>query len=78
VTAAGGAPRDTGGRRYRVSRKAIGRATCSHCGTEYALRVDGTLRLHGRGPEPCCPGSFKSPAPHIHHCDCGARWDEDA
>lgn len=42
-------------------RPSPGRAGCSHCGTEYTLRVDGTFRLHNRGFAERCPGSGRTP-----------------
>lgn len=56
------------------------KATCPYCGEDWILRRDGSLRRHRdnfAGTE--CQGSCKPPAlpkQHIHHCPCGAAWDE--
>lgn len=42
-------------------RPSPGRATCHHCDTDYALKVDGTLRHHNRGFAERCPGSGQKP-----------------
>lgn len=48
------------GRRER--RPSPGRATCGHCGKEYALSTEGRMRKHDRGFAQRCPGSGAEPA----------------
>lgn len=53
------------------------RVRCSACGDEFAVRNDGTVRIHGHPRR--CPGSLELPAEGctVHHCDCGAVWHEN-
>jgi hypothetical protein len=45
----------------RQRRASPGRGRCARCGSEYALLVDGTMRLHNTRGFMRCPGSGQFP-----------------
>lgn len=54
---------------------------CGVCRGRFKLRYDGYLRKHVDARtlgtfNVECEGSHTQPAPHVHACPCGARWDE--
>lgn len=65
---------------------AASKVQCPVCGREVPPSSENRVRFHmdvrdefyGGGGSGVCRGTGRLPLGHVHRCECGCTWDEDA